>query len=317
MFERFTQEAIKVIMLAQEEARRLGHNFVGTEQMLLGLIGEGDGAAALTLKAQGVTLSKAREEVEKIIGRGQGKVGVEIPFTPEAKRALEECWDQARQLGDSCIGTEHLLMALIADVDEPSLSGVAVRVLENLGAQLDQARTQIMYLRKETAPPVYEPFISWVLRRLFGNQPPAQILSKSGKQALQVAQDEARATGQRIVGSEHLLLAILKDQNSLSAQILTAAGYTLDTVNSKVKELVQQGPGDLGQPLNNTPRTERIIALAHREARLSRATETSVDHLLQGILRDNRGIAREVLNELGADCDNLRISLLEKMHEYT
>ena len=89
MFERFTEKAIKVIMLAQEEARRLGHNFVGTEQILLGLIGEGTGIAAKTLKSMGVNLKDARQEVEKIIGRGSGFVAVEIPFTPRAKRVLE------------------------------------------------------------------------------------------------------------------------------------------------------------------------------------------------------------------------------------
>lgn len=101
MFERFTEKAIKVIMLAQEEARRLGHNFVGTEQILLGLIGEGTGIAAKVLKSMGVNLKEARVEVEKIIGRGSGFVAVEIPFTPRAKRVLELSLEEARQLGES------------------------------------------------------------------------------------------------------------------------------------------------------------------------------------------------------------------------
>src|SRR5580704_1344986 len=103
MFERFTEKAIKVVMLAQEEARRLGHNFVGTEQILLGLIGEGTGIAAKTLKSMGVTLKDAREETEKIIGHGSGLLAVEIPFTPKGKRALESAWDEAGQLGHNYI----------------------------------------------------------------------------------------------------------------------------------------------------------------------------------------------------------------------
>lgn len=103
MFERFTEKAIKVIMLAQEEARRLGHNFVGTEQILLGLIGEGTGIAAKVLKSLGVNLKEARVEVEKIIGRGSGFVAVEIPFTPRAKRVLELSLEEARQLGKNNI----------------------------------------------------------------------------------------------------------------------------------------------------------------------------------------------------------------------
>jgi ATP-dependent Clp protease ATP-binding subunit ClpC len=139
MFERFTEKAIKVIMLAQEEARRLGHNFVGTEQILLGLIGEGTGIGPKVLKAMGVNLKDARVEVEKIIGRGSGFVAVEIPFTPRAKRVLELSLEEARQLGHNYIGTEHLLLGLIREGE-----GVAVRVLENLGVDLSKVRNQII-----------------------------------------------------------------------------------------------------------------------------------------------------------------------------
>ncbi len=144
MFERFTEKAIKVIMLAQEEARRLGHNFVGTEQVLLGLIGEGTGVAAKTLKSMGVTLKDARAAVEEIIGRGAGFVAVEIPFTPRAKRVLELSWDEARQLGHNYIGTEHLLLGLIREGD-----GVAARVLENLGVDLNKVRTNVVKMLGE------------------------------------------------------------------------------------------------------------------------------------------------------------------------
>jgi len=146
MFERFTEKAIKVIMLAQEEARRLGHNFVGTEQILLGLIGEGTGVAAKVLKSMGVNLKDARVEVEKIIGRGSGFVAVEIPFTPRAKRVLELSLEEARQLGHNYIGTEHLLLGLIREGE-----GVAARVLENLGVDLAKVRTQVIRMLGETA----------------------------------------------------------------------------------------------------------------------------------------------------------------------
>ncbi len=144
MFERFTEKAIKVIMLAQEEARRLGHNFVGTEQVLLGLISENTGVAAKTLKSMGVTLKDARAAVEEIIGRGAGFVAVEIPFTPRAKRVLELSWDEARQLGHNYIGTEHLLLGLIREGD-----GVAARVLENLGVDLNKVRTNVVKMLGE------------------------------------------------------------------------------------------------------------------------------------------------------------------------
>ncbi|XP_027364575.1 chaperone protein ClpC, chloroplastic-like [Abrus precatorius] len=149
MFERFTEKAIKVIMLAQEEARRLGHNFVGTEQILLGLIGEGTGIAAKVLKSMGINLKDARVEVEKIIGRGSGFVAVEIPFTPRAKRVLELSLEEARQLGHNYIGSEHLLLGLLREGE-----GVAARVLENLGVDPANIRTQVIRMVGEGADSV-------------------------------------------------------------------------------------------------------------------------------------------------------------------
>ncbi|KAK1682765.1 hypothetical protein QYE76_043613 [Lolium multiflorum] len=149
MFERFTEKAIKVIMLAQEEARRLGHNFVGTEQILLGLIGEGTGIAAKVLKSMGISLKDARLEVEKIIGRGSGFVAVEIPFTPRAKRVLELSLEEARQLGHNYIGSEHLLLGLLREGE-----GVAARVLESLGADPNNIRTQVIRMVGESTEAV-------------------------------------------------------------------------------------------------------------------------------------------------------------------
>jgi ATP-dependent Clp protease ATP-binding subunit ClpC len=139
MFEHFTSEAIRVIMLAQEEARRLGHNFVGTEQILLGLMGEGTGVAAKVLSELGVTLKDARREVEKIIGRGSGFVPPEIPFTPKVKSLFEQSFKEAHSLGQNYINTEHLLLGL-TEAGE----GVAAKVLQNLGVDLKSVRSAIV-----------------------------------------------------------------------------------------------------------------------------------------------------------------------------
>jgi len=139
MFERFTEKAVKVVLLAQEESRKLGHNFVGTEQILLGLIGEGTGVGSQVLKKMGVNLRDARVEVEKIIGRGSGFVAVEIPFTPRAKRVLELLLEEARLLSHNYIGTEHLVLGLIREGE-----GVGAKVLDNLGVKLSTLRNQIL-----------------------------------------------------------------------------------------------------------------------------------------------------------------------------
>jgi len=146
MFEHFTSEAIKVVMLAQEEARRLGHNFVGTEQILLGLLGEETGVAAKVLTDMGVTLRDARREVEKIIGRGSGFVPPEIPFTPKVKTLFEQSFKEARSLGHNYIGTEHLLLGL-TEAGE----GVAAKVLQNLDVDLKQLRTALIRRLGEVA----------------------------------------------------------------------------------------------------------------------------------------------------------------------
>ncbi|NEO98424.1 MAG: ATP-dependent Clp protease ATP-binding subunit [Symploca sp. SIO2E9] len=146
MFEHFTDKAVKAIMLAQEEARRLGHNLVGTEQILLGLIGEGTGIAALVLKELGITLEDARQEVERIIGRGSGMVAGEVPFTPKAKQLLEQAFQEARQLGHNYIGTEHLLLAITR-----ARGGVAAKVIENLDIDSAEVRKQVIRALGEVA----------------------------------------------------------------------------------------------------------------------------------------------------------------------
>ena len=146
MFEQFTDKAVKTIMLAQEEARRLGHNLVGSEQILLGLIGEGSSVAAKVLSDLGVTLKNAQVEVEKIIGRGSRFVPAEIPFTPKARQVFEQSFAEARQLGNNYIGPEHLLLGLIQDG-----KGVAVKVLENLGVDTSKIRPAVIRALGEVA----------------------------------------------------------------------------------------------------------------------------------------------------------------------
>jgi ATP-dependent Clp protease ATP-binding subunit ClpC len=139
MFERFTNQARRVVVLAQEEARRLLHNYIGTEHILLGLLREDEGAAATALAAADVTLDGARLEVETIIGRGQHEPSGHIPFTPRAKKVLELSLREAVRLGHDYIDTGHILLGLIREGD-----GVAVQVMVNLGADPKQIRQRVV-----------------------------------------------------------------------------------------------------------------------------------------------------------------------------
>ena len=152
MFEKFTEGAIKVIMLSQEEARRMGHNFVGTEQLLLGVIGQRHGIGARALKKMKVTLKKARKEIELYIGRGTGFVASEIPFTPRAKRVLEMAVHESKDLSQNFVGTEHILLALIAESD-----GVAMRTLDKLNIDIQKLRSLIFAYIEETQEEILRP----------------------------------------------------------------------------------------------------------------------------------------------------------------
>ena len=141
MFERFTDRARRVVVLAQEEARMLNHNYIGTEHILLGLIHEGEGVAAKAMESLGISLDSVREQVQEIIGQGQQAPSGHIPFTPRAKKVLELSLREALQLGHNYIGTEHILLGLIREGE-----GVAAQVLVKLGADLNRVRQQVLQL---------------------------------------------------------------------------------------------------------------------------------------------------------------------------
>src|ERR671933_216922 len=151
MFERFTERARKVVVLAQEEARHFNHNYIGTEHLLLGLLREDEGVAARALSSLNVTLDEVREQVESIVGYGEEGTGGQAPFTPRSKKVLELALREALQLGHNYIGTEHILLGLIREGE-----GVAAQVLVKLGADLNRVRQQVIqllsgYQGKETA----------------------------------------------------------------------------------------------------------------------------------------------------------------------
>ena len=160
MFERFSDRARKVVVLAQEEARKLDHNYIGTEHLLLGLIHEGEGVAARAMESLDIGLEDVRREVQEMIGHGEGASVGHIPFTPRAKKVLELSLREALQLGHNYIGTEHILLGLIREGE-----GVAAQVLQKLGADLNGVRQAVIVLLGEgEAEPIGEeagPPLEW------------------------------------------------------------------------------------------------------------------------------------------------------------
>src|SRR5579884_3304277 len=147
-FDKFTERARKVLQLAQEEAQRFNHNYIGTEHLLLGLVREGEGVAAKVLANLGVDLNKVRSAVEFIIGRGDRTVTGDIGLTPRAKKVIELAVDEARRLDHHYVGTEHLLLGLIREGE-----GIAAGVLESLGVTLEKARAEVLKVLTQSVPP--------------------------------------------------------------------------------------------------------------------------------------------------------------------
>jgi ATP-dependent Clp protease ATP-binding subunit ClpC len=154
VFERFTEPARQVVVLAQDEARALGHNYIGTEHLLLGLLREGQGLAARVLESMDVTIEEVRAQVERMVGRGEGMgaAGGQIPFTPRAKKVLELALREALTLNHNYIGTEHVLLGLAREGE-----GVAIRILLDFDVDVEKIRSEISRMLGGTAIPAIEP----------------------------------------------------------------------------------------------------------------------------------------------------------------
>jgi hypothetical protein len=202
MFERFTDRARRVVVLAQEEARHLNHNYIGTEHILLGLIHEREGVAAKALESLGISLEAVRGEVVKIVGRGAEAPSGHIPFTPRAKKVLELSLREALALGHNYIGTEHILLGLIREGE-----GVAAQVLVKLGASFDRVRQQVVQLLAGSAGVQFEQ-VAGMSARISQEQATAMVAGGPGVygqeaaelvRVVPVAREVHREAGMRVV----------------------------------------------------------------------------------------------------------------------
>jgi ATP-dependent Clp protease ATP-binding subunit ClpA len=302
-FEKCTREAIRVIMLAQEETRRLGHNYVGTEHILLGLVGEGTGIAAKALKMRNINLNTARIEVEKLIGRGSGLVAVEIPFTPRVQRLLELAAEEAHQLGHNYIGTEHLLLGLIR-VEE----GVAGRVLENLGVDLAKVRPQVMQLLGKTVEPTEAP----VGDNLPTKESTFERFTKTVK-VIMLAQEESRRLSHNFVGTEQILLGLIGEETGIAANVLASMKVNLENARTEVEKIIGYGSGSAAQDIPFTPRAQLVIELSVEEARQLGHSCVGTEHLLLGLIREGEGVAARVLENLGINLSKVRTQVIRTL----
>jgi ClpA/ClpB-like protein len=255
MFERFTGRARHVVVLAQEEARLLNHNYIGTEHILLGLLGEPESIAGKVLSEFGFTRDAGREDVEQRVGRGKSAQSGHIPFTPRAKKTLELSLREALTLGHNYIGTEHILLGLIREGE-----GVAYQILTE--------RTDLATLRAavidaipapstaESEPDETNAVLRWLRARLSRHSTTvpfrpetatveAGLAATHGTPAVEAAlQHAARIAGPLPVGSHHLLLAALADTNSAASATLTSLGVDIDELKEKLRAANVAGTSD-------------------------------------------------------------------------
>jgi ATP-dependent Clp protease ATP-binding subunit ClpA len=255
MFERFTNKARHVVVLAQEEARLLNHNYIGTEHILLGLLGESDSVAGVVLQGFGITRDGARVEVEELIGKGKSQPTGHIPFTPRAKKTLELSLREALAIKHNYIGTEHILLGLIREGD-----GVAIQIMRRHADPLEIRLAVLNALpavdpgEQADEPEESNAPLRWLRQRLgrrvatsvgFRPDMPSAEPATRGTPAVEAAlQQAAKLAGQLPVGSHHLLLAALDDENSAASWALASLGVDLDELREKLRSAKITGTSD-------------------------------------------------------------------------
>jgi ATP-dependent Clp protease ATP-binding subunit ClpA len=275
MFERFTNRARHAVVLAQEEARRLHHNYIGTEHVLLGLLGEPEGVAFRALEGFGMSLEGTREEVKAIVGVGTPKaIGGHIPFTPRAKKTLEYALREALELHHNYIGTEHILLGVIREGD-----GVGAKILKQHSADLAPIRTAVLDLVGPTVPIEATRGRRW-LRRFATTpgealEPPEQAELRTTPAADTSLSEAARLAGSQPVGSHHLLLAALGDPDTAAARALAALGVDLDQAREALRTADVTGTSD--EPPEEAGRRQMLIRVTGDQLMIEATDPVIVD----------------------------------------
>ena len=296
VFERFTDRARRAVVLAQEEARLLDHNYLGTEHLLLGLIHEAEGVAATALEDLGVTLEAARREVEDLIGRGEGSPPGDVPVTPRTTKVFESAFQEGLDLGHNYIGTEHLLLGLLGETE-----GVAAQILETLGVGLDRARAAVLArLLKElqertgqvaAAADSPEPWSHEAMHHEAPGIADQEGFSAEGRHLLVHAHIAAHRLGHEGLAPEHLMLAMFDIATGPVHEALGDFGVSLGEVRERIMQAASA-------PSASTTEAEGVLAQAKKEARARGRSEAGPGHVLLALVADPEGIPKRVLVEL-------------------
>jgi ATP-dependent Clp protease ATP-binding subunit ClpA len=314
-FDRFNDRAKRVFALAQDEAIRLNHNYIGMEHLLLGLIREGEGVAARSLDSLGVDLSKARTTVEFLVGRGKGTTAPsEITLHPRTKRVVELAIDEARKLGHSHVGTEHLVLGLVREGESE-----AAGVLQSLGVELEKVRHQVIATLGQQ--PQSDTGAAWVGgqgRPAYANTRWAPIgpfdrLDTGAGQILARAYWEAGRSNSPHIGPEHLLLALIADDSAWMRCIWTELGVHLENLVALIS----------AAPRQESAKPAKLIPVADLSDAIDRASSFAAErhsalirpeHLLLGIVAGPKGVVVDTLAAIGVTSERVR-TVVDKLRQ--
>jgi ATP-dependent Clp protease ATP-binding subunit ClpA len=293
----------QVFTFAREEANRLDQNFIGTEHVLLGLIKLGRGVALNVLQKVGVNLENVRAEVERLAGTGPDqKIVGKIPASARVKKVLATAAKEAKALSHTYIGTEHILLGLLCESD-----GMASRVLQNLGVDIARTRQEIL---KELDPKFGVQ--SSPVPRAISAAPNVPGFTPHAQEVLLLSRTEADRFNHRFVGTEHLLLGILKLGQGRAVSVLRNLGLDLLVIRVDTEKWVGAGPDQkLIGNIPYTPRVKQVLSLAAKEARALNHRQVGTDHILLGLLREGDGIAARVLQKMGMTIDRTRQEIVK------
>lgn len=293
-FDRFNDRAKRVLALAQDEAIRFNHNYIGVEHLLLGLVREGEGAAARALHSLGVELSKVRSAVEFTIGRGDSTTTPsEITLSPRTKKVVELAIEEARKLGHSHVGTEHLLLGIVREGDS-----VATGVLQSLGVELERVRHQVIATIGQAAPGA---------GAIYAERRPAERFDDVTRRVIALAENEALGLGHTWVGTEHLVLGLIAANGSIPQKILGKLGLTIEKVREQVAKVPPPGPEWETRDLTMTPRAKRLLELPP----FTGSGRVRSEGLLVSLIHDRESSGAKILSALNVT-ENMILEALPK-----
>ncbi len=303
MFDKFSEESIKVIMLAQEEARTLKHPHVGCEHLLLGLMATGEGPVYEVLNSNSLSLTSLRQSVESVHKKGKKASPKELPFDEDAKIALQRAFEEVKKANHEVIRPEHLFLGL----NQPLSINKAGDALSTLGADRQALRLSVIYAMHGESSPV-------VADSSCMSQEDAVCLLRQCPQVLMFAMAEAYRLKQSQLGSELILLGLLGGGGTV-IRVLEDFGITLETTREAIESRLSKGTGVINVDLPITPNAKELLKVASEKATQLGHDTLNARHLLLGFTHEQEGIAWQILKEKNVDIEALRAAVLALFEE--